>query len=169
MNRLFTLAVAALVAAPLFADDPKQPAPATTAPPAQTVQTEPITLGGTAATQDSPLVAAAKKSKKNNAKKKVVITNATLNKDASKSHVTTTKELKPIEMPAPPALPQTDNPPAAEPAQTAAKKPTPEQQKKKAEAAHARAEEEGLFDDPDRLDAAAAKAGQPQPAPPSKP
>jgi hypothetical protein len=159
MKRLIIFAVAALAAAPLLADDPK-PAPAP--------QVETITLSGVDAPQDSPLVAAAKKSKKNNAKKKVVITNATLNKDASKSKVTTTKTLTDISIPVDPAIvaEHQARPPAPKPAPPA--KLTPEQQKR-LDTLRARAEEEGLFDDDSgRLDAAAANAAQPQPAPPPR-
>jgi hypothetical protein len=90
MKTVLTLSVA-LLALPLLGAEPEKTAakPATTAAaPAPPVQT------------DSPLVAAAKRSKQARKKPgKIVITDATLNKDGSNVHVTTTETMKPINLP----------------------------------------------------------------------
>lgn len=90
MKTVLTLSVA-LLALPLLGAEPEKTAtkPATTAAaPAPPVQA------------DSPLVAAAKRSKQARKKPgKIVITDATLNKDGSNVHVTTTETMKPLNLP----------------------------------------------------------------------
>ena len=80
---MITLAVLAL---PLFAEEPKKPAP----PPA-----------------DSPLVAAAKRANRLGKKptSKIVITDATLKSSGANAHVTTTEKLGSVTVPPPPPPP----------------------------------------------------------------
>ena len=177
MRRALALSLAAAIALPLFADEPKtaEQKPAT-APAATSTDAT-----AAPAVPESPLVAAAKRSKKRRAAgKTTVITNETLKE--SKGHVSTAHtERKPLNVPEPTPGPEQTlamkqaKAAAEAKAQEAAR--AEENRKAAAEAELKRAAgaalaEEGLYEtldgDPATGEAAAEKASEPEQKPPAE-
>jgi hypothetical protein len=128
MNRVLTSTLAALLALPLIADEPKKTE--TAKPPQAATAAQP-------APEDSPLVAASKRANRlgRKPKSKIVITNETLKQSGAGAHVTTSEVQPGINIPPPPP------PPRPTPEMVAAKR-TAEQQKVAAQVAAAKEQKE---------------------------
>lgn len=158
MKRLVILSLAAVLALPLVADEPKKTETAAPAQPAQAAD-------DVVSPSDSPLVAASKRAKRRNRKPSSnVITNETLK--SSKGHVTTTSTQRSVNVPVPKLTPQEEllqeqKDLAAHQAKVRtigeAEKKKEEEAKQRKLAAAATSAEEGMFEDLEG-DAATAEA-----------